>query len=170
MIRILRILFLCAVLTEIPAADPETVSIPVEIHGGGTVWISEEENTDPAGYTQKILLQDGEKGRAEFSFEGSGTWTYTLKQQALRQEFINDPKEYILKIHTVQDGRVESVLLFEKDSDEKKAEASWSNILKKSAPDTGDNTMIRLYALTSMISLVIAGVMFRCAKGGDDEA
>ena len=166
MSRIAKMLFLCAILHGNTPSLAETLYIPAEIEGGGTVRIDAQDDHD---LNQKeISLADGEKGRLPFRFEEEGTWQYTLYQPDSASEG-KDSTVFILKIVCLENGKVENVMLYEKDSGEKAASAYWHNSRINPSPETADHSLIRTYAALSCISLLIAAVMFRLSKGEDDE-
>lgn len=170
MTGILQMLFLCAVSVIFPVQFPDSVCIPVQIEGGGTFAVVPENGSGTDRNETEITLADGEKGKAEFTFSEQGTWTYRMYQPVNTDSYaVTDQTVYILKITTGMKGAIESVLLYENDSNQKSAMAHWRNTRRKDSPVTGDNTMVMIYALTSLFSLLIAAVLFRCADGGDDE-
>ena len=170
MTGILRMLFLCAIWTAIPVQSSDSVCIPVQIEGGGTFAVTVENGSVNDRNETEITLADREKGKAEFTFSEQGVWTYRLYQTlSTDSSVITDQTVYILKITTGHQGIIESVLLYENNNDQKTAMAHWHNTRRKDSPVTGDNTMVKIYALTSLFSLLIAVVLFHCAAGGDDE-
>lgn len=166
MSRIAKMLFLCAILHGNTPSMAQTLYIPAEIEGGGTVRIDAENDHDLN--RKEISLADGEKGRIQFRFEEEGTWLYTLYQPDSASEG-KDRTVYVLKIICLENGKVENVMLYEKDSGEKAASAFWHNSRVNPSPNTADHSLIRIYSATSCISLLIAAVMFRLSKGEDDE-
>ncbi len=170
MTNILKILFICAFLIKQPCDHADSVCIPVEIKGGGTIRI-EPLNASESGYEQQIEVADGESANAWFTFDHEGTWTYSLHEsEALDPQAQKDPAVYILKIVCAENGKVEQVLLYEKGKNEKSGSALWINRTKAHSPDTSDSFTAGIYAVTSFISLIIVAVLFRYGEGDDDEA
>lgn len=170
MTNILKILFICAFLTKQPFLHTDSVFIPVEISGGGTIRIEPLNPRDTGEYEREIKVKDGENSNARFTFEKEGTFTYSMyEKEASDPKAQKDPSVYILKIVCAEEGRVEEVLLYEKGNNDKSGKALWVNRPEMLSPDTGDTSMAAAYAMTSFISLLIAAVLFRCTKGGDDE-
>jgi hypothetical protein len=75
MTNILKILFICAFLTKQPIFHPDSVCIPVEIRGGGTIRIEPLNPRDAGEYEREIKVTDNERADARFTFEKEGTFT-----------------------------------------------------------------------------------------------
>ena len=164
MIRILRMILLCGLCVSRPQILPDTVFIPVQIEGGGMVSaVCQDSDSE-----RLFRINDQEQGRLDFSIEKPGIYVYTLSQRALDESYASDQRVYILKIEAGENGRIESAVLYESGSDEKAARAVWHNTPKET-PVTGDVSYAGIYFLISMLSLFVSGVLFQCAKGGDDE-
>lgn len=164
MIRILRMILLCGLWVSAPQISPDTVFIPVQIEGGGTVAaVSEDSDSE-----RLFRINDQEQGRLDFKIEKPGIYVYTLSQKAFDESYVSDQRVYILKIEAGENGRIESAVLYESGSDEKAALAAWRNT-PKDTPVTADASYVRIYFLMSMLSLFVSAVLFQCAKGGDDE-
>ncbi len=170
MTYILKILFICAFLTKQPIFHTDSVCIPVEIRGGGTIRIEPLNPRDAGEYEREIKVTDNERADARFTFEKEGTFTYSMyEKETSDPKAQKDPSVYILKIVCASGGRVEEVLLYENGNNEKSGRALWVNRPEMFSPDTGDSSMAAAYAISSFISLIIAAVLFRCTKGEDDE-
>jgi pilin isopeptide linkage protein len=163
------------------AAEAESVSIPVEIEGGGTAEIISEVNC-PLPESSSVEVKDGATENINISFTTPGDYEYTVKAEA-KDGLYYSPEYYTAAVAVRTDSSGElaaTVVLTKADSDYKPAKCRFELSEKPteapktesaapeqapkepptSRPKTGDDGMLDIYLL---ICIVAAGGLFMLA-------
>ena len=167
------------------AAEAESVSIPVEIEGGGTAEIISEVNC-PLPKESSLEVQDGATENINISFSVPGDYEYTIQAEA-KDGLYYSPEYYTATVAVRADnsGKLTStVILTKAGSDykldrcrfviaEKQSDESEANAVTQPAgtaqtpknpptsrPQTGDDSMLDIYLL---ICIAAAGGLFMLA-------
>lgn len=160
------------------AAEAESVSIPVEIEGGGTAEIISEVNC-PLPESSSVEVKDGATENINISFTTPGDYEYTVKAEA-KDGLYYSPEYYTAAVAVRTDSSGElaaTVVLTKADSDYKPAKCRFELTEKPtdapktepatqtqapkepptSRPKTGDDGMLDIYL---MICILAAGGLF----------
>lgn len=164
------------------AAETESVSIPVEIEGGGTAEIISEVNC-PLPKESSLEVQDGATENINISFSVPGDYEYTIQAET-KEGLYYSPEYYTATVAVRADSSGEltsTVILTKAGSDykpdrcrfelaEKQSEESEANAVTQPAgtaqtpknpptsrPQTGDDSMLDIYLL---ICIAAAGGLF----------
>ena len=163
------------------AAEAESVSIPVEIEGGGTAEIISEVNC-PLPKESSLEVQDGATENINISFTTPGDYKYTI-QANTKEGLYYSPEYYTATVAVRADNSGElaaTVVLTKADSDYKPAKCRFELTEKPtdapktepatqtqepkepptSRPKTGDDGMLDIYLL---ICILAAGGLFMLA-------
>ena len=124
------------------AAQAATVSIPVEIEGGGTAIVISEVNC-PLPESSSVEVQDGTTENINISFSETGNYTYTIEADTKDTSYYS-PEYYTASVSVRTDSSGEltaTVLLTNPDSDYKPDSCRFTLTEKPSdAPETVDET------------------------------
>ena len=163
------------------AADAVTVTIPVEIVGGGTANVISEVNC-PLPESNSVEVPDGATENINISFSETGNYTYTIEADTKDTSYYS-PEYYTAYVTVRKDGSGEltaTVILSRADSDykpdrclfmpaEPPSEAPSTVETQPvdtdqtpknpptSRPKTGDDSMLDIYLL---ICIVASGGLF----------
>lgn len=167
------------------AAEAESVSIPVEIEGGGTAEIISEVNC-PLPKESSLEVQDGATENINISFSVPGDYEYTIQAEA-KDGLYYSPEYYTATVAVRADnsGKLTSTVILTKAGSnykldrcrfviaEKQSEESEANAVTQPAgtaqtpknpptsrPQTGDDSMLDIYLL---ICIAAAGGLFMLA-------
>ena len=163
------------------AAEAESVSIPVEIEGGGTAEIISEVNC-PLPESSSVEVKDGATENINISFTTPGDYEYTVKAEA-KDGLYYSPEYYTATVAVRADssGELTSTVILtkagsdykldrcrfviaEKQSDAPKTASATQTQTPKnpptSRPKTGDDGMLDIYLL---ICILAAGGLFMLA-------
>ena len=111
---------LCLFPLSASAANAVTVTIPVEIVGGGTANVIAEVNC-PLPESSSVEVQDGATENINISFSETGNYTYTIEADTKDDSYYS-PAYYTASITVRKDGSGEltaTVILSKTDSDYK---------------------------------------------------
>ena len=164
------------------AAETESVSIPVEIEGGGTAEIISEVNC-PLPKESSLEVQDGATENINISFSVPGDYEYTIQAEA-KDGLYYSPEYYTATVAVRADnsGKLTSTVILTKAGSnykldrcrfviaEKQSDESEANAVTQPAgtaqtpknpptsrPQTGDDSMLDIYLL---ICIAAAGGLF----------
>lgn len=164
------------------AAEAESVSIPVEIEGGGTAEIISEVNC-PLPESSSVEVKDGATENINISFTTPGDYEYTVKAEA-KDGLYYSPEYYTATVAVRADnsGKLTSTVILTKAGSnykldrcrfviaEKQSDESEANAVTQPAdtaqtpknpptsrPQTGDDSMLDIYLL---ICILAAGGLF----------
>ena len=167
------------------AAEAESVSIPVEIEGGGTAEIIAEVNW-PLPKESSLEVQDGATENINISFSVPGDYEYTIQAEA-KDGLYYSPEYYTATVAVRADnsGKLTSTVILTKAGSnykldrcrfviaEKQSDESEANAVTQPAgtaqtpknpptsrPQTGDDSMLDIYLL---ICIAAAGGLFMLA-------
>ncbi|QCT07643.1 Spy0128 family protein [Ruminococcus bovis] len=167
------------------AAEAESVSIPVEIEGGGTAEIISEVNC-PLPKESSLEVQDGATENINISFSVPGDYEYTIQAEA-KDGLYYSPEYYTATVAVRADnsGKLTSTVILTKAGSnykldrcrfviaEKQSDESEANAVTQPAgtaqtpknpptsrPQTGDDSMLDIYLL---ICIAAAGGLFMLA-------
>ena len=139
---ILMLVALCAFPHSAYAAEALSVSIPVEVEGGGTAIVISEVNC-PLPESSSVEVQDGATENINISFSEMGNYTYTIEADTKDTSYYS-PEYYTAYVTVRKDGSGEltaTVLLTNPDSDYKPDSCRFALTEKPSdAPETVDET------------------------------
>ena len=164
------------------AAEAESVSIPVEIEGGGTAEIISEVNC-PLPKESSLEVQDGATENINIGFSAPGDYKYTI-QANTKEGLYYSPEYYTATVAVRADssGKLTSTVILTKAGSnykpdrcrfviaEKQSDESEANAVTQPAgtaqspkdpptsrPKTGDDGMLDIYL---MICILAAGGLF----------
>ena len=163
------------------AAEAESVSIPVEIEGGGTAEIISEVNC-PLPKESSLEVQDGATENINIGFSAPGDYKYTI-QANTKEGLYYSPEYYTATVAVRADnsGELTSTVILtkagsnykpdkcrfelsEKPTEAPKTESAAPEQAPKepptSRPKTGDDSMLDIYLL---ICIFAAGGLFMLA-------
>ena len=167
------------------AAEAESVSIPVEIEGGGTAEIISEVNC-PLPKESSLEVQDGATENINIGFSAPGDYKYTI-QANTKEGLYYSPEYYTATVAVRADnsGKLTSTVILTKAGSnykldrcrfviaEKQSDESEANAVTQPAgtaqtpknpptsrPQTGDDSMLDIYLL---ICIAAAGGLFMLA-------
>ena len=167
------------------AAEAESVSIPVEIEGGGTAEIISEVNC-PLPKESSLEVQDGATENINISFTTPGDYKYTIQAET-KEGLYYSPEYYTATVAVRADnsGKLTSTVILTKAGSnykldrcrfviaEKQSDESEANAVTQPAgtaqtpknpptsrPQTGDDSMLDIYLL---ICIAAAGGLFMLA-------
>lgn len=166
------------------AAEAESVSIPVEIEGGGTAEIISEVNC-PLPKSSSLEVRDGATENINIGFSAPGDYKYTI-QANTKEGLYYSPEYYTATVAVRADnsGKLTSTVILTKagsdykpdkcrfELSEKPSDAPETTVATQSAaeqppknpptsrPKTGDDGMLDIYLL---ICIVAAGGLFMLA-------
>lgn len=172
---------LCMFPFSASAAESASVSIPVEIEGGGTAEVISEVNC-PLPKESSLEVQDGATENINISFNTPGDYKYTI-QANTKDGLYYSPEYYTATVAVRNDNSGElnaTVILKKPDSDYKPAKCRFELTEKPtdapktepatqtqepkepptSRPKTGDDSMLDIYLL---ICIFAAGGLFMLA-------
>jgi pilin isopeptide linkage protein len=172
---------LCLLPFSAFAAETVSVSIPIEIEGGGTAVLITEVNC-PLPESSSVEVKDGATENINISFTTPGDYEYTVKAEA-KDGLYYSPEYYTAAVAVRTDSSGElaaTVVLTKADSDYKPAKCRFELTEKPteapktesaapeqapkepptSRPKTGDDSMLDIYLL---ICIFAAGGLFMLA-------
>ncbi len=172
---------LCLLPFSAFAAEAESVSIPVEIEGGGTAEIISEVNC-PLPKESSLEVQDGATENINIGFSAPGDYKYTI-QANTKEGLYYSPEYYTATVAVRADnsGKLTSTVILtkagsnykpdkcrfelsEKPTEAPKTESAAPEQAPKepptSRPKTGDDSMLDIYLL---ICIFAAGGLFMLA-------
>lgn len=160
------------------AAEAVSVSIPVEIEGGGTAVMIPEVNC-PLPETSSVEVQDGETENINIGFSAPGDYKYTI-QANTKEGLYYSPEYYTatVAIRTDSSGELAATVILKKPDSDYKPDRCRFELSEKptdapktepaataqspkdpptSRPKTGDDSMLDIYLL---ICIFAAGGLF----------
>ena len=173
---IILLVTLCLFPLSAYAAETVSVSIPVEIEGGGTAIVITEVNC-PLPEQTSLEVKDGATENINIVLSVPGDYTYTIKADSQDESYYT-PEYYTARVavRTINGELTASVVLTKADSDykpdacvftpsEKPSEKATettsptqsANSAPVSRPQTGDDSMLDVYLL---ICIAASGGLF----------
>lgn len=165
---VLTLVALCIFPFSASAEETVSVSIPVEIEGGGTAVVISEVNC-PLPETSSVEVQDGTTENININFSVPGDYKYTIQAET-KDESYYSPEYYTARVavRTGSDDKLTSTVILtkadsdykpdrclfavaERSSDEPATQAvtptQAQNEPPTSRPKTGDDSMLDIYLL-----------------------
>ena len=134
---VLMLVALCIFPFSASAEETVSVSIPVEIEGGGTAVVISEVNC-PLPETSSVEVQDGTTENININFSVPGDYTYMIQAES-KEEAHYSPEYYTARvaIRTGSDDKLTStVILTKADSDYKPDRCLFANAERSSDEPT----------------------------------
>lgn len=164
----LTLVALCLIPFSASAEETVSVSIPVEIEGGGTAVIISEVNC-PLPESSSVEVQDGTTENININFSVPGDYTYMIQAES-KEEAHYSPEYYTANVAIRTGGNdklTSTVVLTKSDSDYKPEKCLFAtaerhptttatqpvtptqaqNEPPTSRPKTGDDSMLDIYLL-----------------------